>query len=71
MPRTTRADIGRRSQSILRRPTARANRTDDQRATDNENSRTGMSELHSKVTENERQANRFRMQRVCAHQTEQ
>lgn len=70
MPRRGRGDIGRRSQSNARRATSRANRTDDQRATDNENSRIGMSELRSRATENERQANRFRMQRVRAHQTQ-
>lgn len=70
MPKRGRANIGRRSQSNARRSTSRANRTDDQRATDNENSRIGMSQLRSRATEDERQANRFRMQQVRAHQTQ-
>ncbi|CAF4915804.1 unnamed protein product [Pieris macdunnoughi] len=34
MPRRRRPDLGRRSQSNVRRATSRANRTDDQRETD-------------------------------------
>jgi hypothetical protein len=57
MPRRRRGDIGRRSQSNVRR------------ATSNENSRIGMSELRLRVTDNE--ADRLRMQRVRAHQSQQ
>ena len=53
MPRRRRPDLGRRSQSNVRIDTSRANRTDGQRETDNENSRIGMSELRSRVSENE------------------
>ena len=61
MPRRRRSEnLGRRSQSNVQRASSRANRTDDQRATGNENSRIGMSELRSKITENERQVDRFR-----------
>lgn len=69
MPRR-RAIIGRRSQTNAWRATSRENRTDDQREMDNENSRLGMSELRSRATENERQANSLRMQRVRAHHTQ-
>lgn len=62
MPRRRTADIGRRSQSNVRRATSRANRTNDQRATDNANSRIGMSGLRLRTTENEREVNRSRMQ---------
>lgn len=71
MPRKKRADLGRRSRSNVRRATSRANRTDDQRAIDNANSRVGMSELRSRMTDDERQINRSRMQRVRIRQTEQ
>lgn len=69
MPRRRRPDLGRRSQSNVRRATSRANRTDDQRETDQENSRIAMSELRSLVSDNE--VDRLRMQRVRAHQTQQ
>lgn len=67
MPRRRRPDFGRRSQSNVRRATTRANRTDDQRETDQENSRIAMSELCYLVSDNE--VDRPRMQRVRAHQT--
>lgn len=60
------ANKGFRSQTNARRSTSRAHYTDAQRATDNENSRTGMSQLRSRATEDERQANRFSMQQVRA-----
>jgi hypothetical protein len=69
MPRRRRGDIGRRSQSNVRRATSRANHADEQRAADNENSRIGLSELRLRVTDNE--ADRLRMQRVRAHQSQQ
>ena len=69
MPRRRRPDLGRRSQSNVRRATSRANRTDDQRQTDQENSRIAMSELRSSVSDNV--GDRLRMQRVRAHQTQQ
>ncbi|GBP68487.1 hypothetical protein EVAR_52648_1 [Eumeta japonica] len=69
MPRRRRPDLGRRSQSNVRRATSRANRTDDQRETDQENSRIAMSELRYLFSDNE--VDRLRMQRVRAHQTQQ
>lgn len=71
MPRRKRADIGRRSQSNVRQATSRANRTNDKRATDNANSRIGMSGLRLRTIENEQEVNRSRMQRVRSRQTEQ
>lgn len=71
MPRKKRADLGRRSHSNVRRAISRANRTDAQRAIDNDNSRVGMSELRLRNTDNNRQKNRSRMQRVRLRQTEQ
>ena len=53
MPRRRRPDIGCRSQSNMRRATSRANRTYDQRDTDQENRRIAMSELRSLVSDNE------------------
>lgn len=69
MPRRRRPNVGRRSQSNVRRATSRANRTDDQRQRDQENSRIAMSELRSLVSDNV--GDRLRMQRVRAHQTQQ
>lgn len=69
MPRRKRPNIGRRSQSNVRRATSRANRTDDQRETDNDNSRTGMADLRSRVNYSE--ADRQRMERVRAHRSQQ
>lgn len=68
MPRRRRPDLGRRSQSNVRRATLRANRTDVQQETDNANSRIGMPELRSRVTGNE--VYRLRMERVRANQTQ-
>lgn len=65
MPRRRQPDLGRRSQSNVRRATSRANRTDDQRETDRENSFIAMSQLRYLVVD------RLRMQRVRAHQTQQ
>ncbi|XP_063931152.1 uncharacterized protein LOC135143203 [Zophobas morio] len=53
MPRRRRPDLGRRSQSNVRRATSRANRTDDQRETDQENSLIAMSELRYLVSDHE------------------
>ncbi|KAG8269771.1 hypothetical protein J6590_100330 [Homalodisca vitripennis] len=39
MPRRKRPNVGRRSRSNVRRATSRANRTDDQQDTENDNSR--------------------------------
>ncbi|KAG8290309.1 hypothetical protein J6590_085197 [Homalodisca vitripennis] len=50
----------RRSRSNVRRATSRANRTDDQQETDNDNSRIGMAHLRSTVNQNE--VDRQRMQ---------
>jgi len=50
MPRRKRPDVGRRSQSNVRRTTSCANRIDNQRETDQENSRITMSELRSLVS---------------------
>lgn len=69
MPRRRRPDLGRRSQSNVQRHTSRANRTDDQRERDNENNRIRMSELRSRVSENE--VDMLRTLRVRAHQTHQ
>ncbi|KAG8303511.1 hypothetical protein J6590_007169 [Homalodisca vitripennis] len=44
---------GRRSRSNVRRATSRANRTDDQQDTENDNSRIGMAHLRSTVNQNE------------------
>ena len=62
-------NLGRRSQSNVRRAISRANRTDDQRERDNENSRIGMAELSSRVNNNE--VDRLRMQQVREHQTQE
>jgi len=62
-------DLGRRSQSNVRRAISRANHTDDQREADQENSRIAMSELRSLVSDNE--VDRLEIQRVRAHQTQQ
>ncbi|KAG8308825.1 hypothetical protein J6590_100388 [Homalodisca vitripennis] len=51
MPRRKRPNIGRRSRSNVRRATSRANRTDDQQETDNDNSRIGMAHLRSTVNQ--------------------
>ncbi|KAG8289495.1 Protein Dok-7, partial [Homalodisca vitripennis] len=64
-----RPNIGRRSRSNVRRATSRANRTDDQQETDNDNSRIGMAHLRSTVNQNE--VDRQRMQRVRAHRSQQ
>ncbi|KAF7273021.1 hypothetical protein GWI33_014215 [Rhynchophorus ferrugineus] len=69
MPRRRRPDLGRRSQSNVRRATSRTNRTDDQRETDQENCRVAMSELRSLESDNE--VDRLRIQRVRAHQKQQ
>ncbi|XP_015175981.1 PREDICTED: uncharacterized protein LOC107066151 [Polistes dominula] len=69
MPRRRRPDLGRRSQSNVRRATSHANRTDDQKETDQENSRIALSKLRYLVSDNE--VDRLRMQRVRAHQTQQ
>uniref|UniRef100_A0A1B6HEE6 Uncharacterized protein n=2 Tax=Homalodisca liturata TaxID=320908 RepID=A0A1B6HEE6_9HEMI len=69
MPRRKRPNIGRRSRSNVRRATSRANRTDDQQETDNDNSRIGMAHLRSTVNQNE--VDRQRMQRVRAHRSQQ
>ncbi|XP_053968612.1 uncharacterized protein K02A2.6-like [Anastrepha ludens] len=61
--------LGRRSQSNVRRATSRANRTNDHRETDPENSRIDMSELRYLVSDNK--VDRLRMQRVRAPQTQQ
>lgn len=64
MPRRRTANIGRRSQSNVRRATSRANRTNDQRATDNDNSRIGMSELRlrqQRARQNEHERSRRRI----------
>jgi len=53
----------------VRRATSPANRTDNQRDTNQENSRIAMSELRSLVNGNE--VDRLRMQRVRAKQTQQ
>ena len=47
MSKRRRRDIGRRCQSNVQRATLRANNTDNQRETDQENSRIAMSELRS------------------------
>ncbi|KAG8285525.1 hypothetical protein J6590_068907 [Homalodisca vitripennis] len=69
MPTRKRPNIGRRSRSNVRRATSRANRTDDQQETDNDNSRIGMAHLRSTVNQNE--VDRQRMQRVRAHRSQQ
>ncbi|KAG8273639.1 Dynein heavy chain 2, axonemal [Homalodisca vitripennis] len=58
-----------RSRSNVRRATSRANHTDDQQETDNDNSRIGMAHLRSTVNQNE--VDRQRMQRVRAHRSQQ
>lgn len=58
MPRRRRPNIGCRIPSNGGRGSLRANRTDDQRNTDN--TRIGKAELYSKLTEKE--ADRLRMQ---------
>ncbi|KAG8296330.1 hypothetical protein J6590_059597 [Homalodisca vitripennis] len=63
------ASQGRRSRSNVRRATSRANRTDDQQETDNDNSHIGMAHLRSTVNQNE--VDRQRMQRVRAHRSQQ
>ncbi|KAG8242707.1 hypothetical protein J6590_059951 [Homalodisca vitripennis] len=68
-PRRKRPNIGRRSRSNVRRATSRANRTDDQQETDNDNSRIGMAHLRSTVNQNE--VDRQTMQRVRAHRSQQ
>ena len=46
-------DIGRRRQSYVRRAMSRANRTDEQQETENDDSRIGMSKLCFRMIENE------------------
>ena len=48
---------------------SRANHTDEEQDTENDNSRIGMSELRSRVMENE--VDMLGIERVCAHQTQQ
>ncbi|KAG8266336.1 hypothetical protein J6590_074899 [Homalodisca vitripennis] len=67
MPRGKRSNIGRRSRSNVRRATSRANRTDDQQETENDNSRIGMAHL----VLNQNEVDRQRMQRVRAHRSQQ
>ncbi|KAG8265395.1 hypothetical protein J6590_095677 [Homalodisca vitripennis] len=62
MPRRKRPNIGRRSRSNVRRATSRANCTDDQQETDNDNSR---------IDPNQNEVGRQRMQRVRAHRSQQ
>lgn len=70
MPRKRkRPDIGRRSRVNVQRATLRSNRTNDQREADNDNSRTSMGELRSRV--NNYEVDRQRMERVRAHRSQQ
>ena len=62
-------DLGRRRQSNVRRAISRANRTDVEQDTENDNSRIGMSELCSRVIENE--VDMLKIERVRVHQTQQ
>ncbi|KAG8289393.1 hypothetical protein J6590_105177 [Homalodisca vitripennis] len=62
-------NIGRRSRWNVRRATSRANRTDDQQETDNDNSRIGMAHLRSTVNQNE--VDKQRTQRVRGHGSQQ
>ena len=48
-----RPDLGHQRQSNVRRAMSRANSTDEQQETENDNSRIGMSELCFRVIENE------------------
>ena len=53
MSRRRRPDLGCRRQSNVRRAMRRANHIDEQQDTENDNSRIAMSELCSRVIENE------------------
>ena len=62
MPRRRRSDFGCQRQLNVRRAMWRANHTDEQKDTENDNSRIGMSEFCSRVIENE--VDMLRIERV-------